>query len=166
MRRVLGILAVAALVVMTVVGIENAQTPAPPPSGSAASYNATGQTANISATVFFTAPPATNGIGAPYPGQGKYWFECYVVETTAATSSSTMPTCDVTFTDADSATAESAAAATSTSAANAVGTYGQGAILIDPAPGSNISVSTVSYASSGATAMAYSVHASLEYVGN
>jgi hypothetical protein len=127
----------------------------------AATFAATAQAANISA--------ATGQLlVAPANVTGTYRLVCYIVETQAATTSSTLPACNVVFTDNDSGTAETVAL-TTTSAANAVGTLGANAttaiVGFQAKPGTNIQVSTSGYASSGATAMQYAIHAKLEFIG-
>jgi hypothetical protein len=125
----------------------------------AVSFTALTQAANISATTLLTVPANV---------QGTYRLDCYVVETQAATTSSTLPACNVKYTDNDTSTVETIIL-TTTSAANAVGTVGANATTAIPAfqaqPGTVIQILTTSYASSGATVMQFAVHAKLELLG-
>lgn len=119
------------------------------------------QTANIPATNLLTAAAA-----------GTYRLSCYVVITTAATTSSTMPSCSALWTDSDSSAAETVQI-TTTSAANTVGTNslsvantgGAGVAVFQVKSVSNVQFQTSSYASTGGTAMQYAVHVKLEYLG-
>jgi hypothetical protein len=120
------------------------------------SADATTQTANVSSTTIYSVPSSSLNSGV-------YKASCYVVETTAATTSSTMPSCAVAWTDNDSGTSESATL-TSTSAANTVGTLSQGQQIIDVAANSSVKYLTSAYASSGATPMQYAVHFRLDRV--
>lgn len=163
MRKTMAVVMFLLLAAACLFSVSRAQTPAAPPSASVASYNATAQTANISATTFYTVPAST-GFG-PAPLQGKYEMKCYVVETTAGSSSSTLPSCGVKWTDSDSATAETLNTVSATNTGNTVGSYAAGSQIISPAAGSVVQILTASYASSAA-GMAYTVRASLTYIGN
>lgn len=91
-------------------------------------------------------------------------ISCQVILTIAATSSSTLPSCTVHWTDLLTGTAESQTI-TSTSTANAVGTQSSGSTgNVSIAGASNISVTTSGYVSSGATAMSYTVFADITRV--
>lgn len=132
----------------------HAQVVNPPSTGPViAKVNLSAQTASVSTTSLYTAPAA-----------GLYLFSCYEVVTTAATSSSTLPNCRVNFTDAETSVV-SYQNATNTATGNTVGLILQGVSVINVAAGATISYSTANYASSGATAMAYSVHVRLQYLG-
>lgn len=120
--------------------------------------NLTAQSANVTSTAMFT--PAANGF---------YRFSCYAVVTQAATSSSTLPNCQVLWTDADTGTVEPAVSVTQSVSTNTVGTFGvtsgsafYGVLSIFAKSGASISYATSGYASSGATPMQYSVHIRLE----
>jgi hypothetical protein len=117
----------------------------------------TGLTANVSATTLLT--PASNGF---------YRFSCFIVETTHAGTSSTLPSCQVNFTDANSSTALSIIAAFQ-NANNTVGSMGQATDTGFNAnsgfyakSGVAITYSTVSYASNPASTMTYAIHIRLE----
>lgn len=141
-------------------------TAAPPPSlinqagvTRVATAAATTQAANIGATTVFTVP-------ANLPGS--YRMTCFIVVTQAASTSSTLPNCNINVTDV-TGTAHSLNGLTSTNAGNTVGTIGaptadQAAIWQCQA-GSAIQYQTNGYASSGATVMQYSVFVKLEYLG-
>lgn len=167
-------LAIVAVFVGLVVGVHSlygqaapgvSQLPASQPSDSLASFNATTQGANIAATAFYTSP-AANALGGAAPFAGKYRFTCYAVVTRAATTSSTLPSCGVTWIDADTGVSETVAAVSATNAGNALGSFAGGMQIVSLQPGSVVSISTASFASSGATSMQYAVRASLEYIGN
>lgn len=139
------------------------QLPSFPPSPELASYNATAQTANIASTQFFTASaPNALGVNLMAGGSGKYRFICYEVETTTGTSS-VIPSCGVSWTDADSGTAESVAAVAATNSGNTVGAFTQGSQVISVKAGSVVNVSTAGGTYAG---MQYAIHAGLEYLGN
>lgn len=139
------------------------QVPAAPPSAELSSYNASGQTANISATAFFTAG-ASNALGVPgSPGSsGKYRFTCYEVETATGTSS-VLPSCGVGWTDQDTGTSETVAAVAATNSANTLGAFTQGQEIISVKAGSVVNVTTAGGTYAG---MTYQIRAGLEYIGN
>lgn len=131
------------------------------------------QAANISATTLYAVPAA---------GAGLYRVSCYVVVTQAASTSSTMPNCQITWTDNDSNTANTTVSVTPTSTGNTVGTTNStacpatctstfpasqtGGILIDARASTNIQYATAGYASTGGTVMQYAVHVRLEWLGS
>jgi len=159
MKKLIGFLALAILAAAP------AFAQAPPPASEVASYNATAQAANIAST---PVSPQINPV--IYNLGGTYEVDCYVITTQAATTSSTMPACNVIFTDADTGNSHTVAL-TATSTANAVDTIGAATTnlpaggVIHAKPGTAISLSTTSYASSGATALNYAIHFTLSYVG-
>jgi hypothetical protein len=114
--------------------------------------------ANTGPTTLVT--PAANGF---------YRFSCYVVTTRAATSSSTLPQCQVNWQDADTAVAE-VYITTVGSTANTLGVVGQMTTGATSGPNSflyaksgvAITYQTTNYATSGATSMQYAVHVRLE----
>lgn len=94
---------------------------------------------------------------------GMYRASCYIVLTTAATTSSTLPGCTVTYTEA--ATGQPVSDAISTCGGctnNAVGLHIGGQSVIQAQLSTNIGYSTSGYASSGATPMAYRVDFKVE----
>lgn len=99
---------------------------------------------------------------------GFYRFSCFIVETVSAATSSTLPNCQVNFTDADSSTALSIIVAT-TNTTNTVGSVGQQTTTgFNAAPtfyaksGVAIQYATVGYASNPVSTMTYAVHIRLE----
>ncbi len=122
-----------------------------------ATADATAQTANVSATTLVT--PSANTY---------YRISCYVVLTTAATTSSTLPNCDVKYTDVDTNTAVTknfAATGTLLGTTNTLGSSLQGSMMFEAKSGVAVQYDTggtTAYASSGATAMQYAVHVKLE----
>lgn len=123
----------------------------------------TGQTGNVSPTAFYTIPASAGG---------HYRIRCYVVETTAASTASTLPTCAFSYTDQDTQIAQSGTYLTQSGIGNAVGYNSVSAGLVQPGEAefvakaqTSVSVSTSNYASSGTTAMQYALHVTLEYLG-
>jgi hypothetical protein len=129
-----------------------------------ASVDLTVQSANISATTFYTVPAAS----------GFYRISCYVDVTQVATTSATLPTCRVLFTDADSNTtttgiiAPGSAFTTNTLGANNSNsnTFPQSSTYFRAKNGTAIQYQLLNYTSSGATPMQFSLHIKLEYMGN
>src|SRR6185437_13107978 len=103
-------------------------------------------------------------------GAGTYRVTCNIVVTTAATTSSTLPLCAVTWTDPDANAAGTPNGFTNTNTANVVGagpsqpTAGGGEAILNAKAGTNINYLTSGYVSSGVTAMQYAVHFKLEYL--
>jgi len=125
--------------------------------GQVASSNFTAQTGNTAQTTL------TPGGGA-LPGM--YRITCYAVVVTPATTSSTLPGCDVYFTDADSGVAPSFEPVTGTNIGNVAGTVQmQGDYRFNAKAGTAIQYAAVNYASVGTQAMVYGIHARLEYLG-
>jgi len=129
-----------------------------------AKADATAQTFNIARTLLY-AVPAT--------GSGTYRASCYLV-VTKATTSSTLPSCAITFTDNDSNTSTSPTI-TATNTGNTVGTtnsatdpagQNSGVLTFQAKASTNINYQTIGYASSGATPMQYAFHIKLEFLGN
>jgi hypothetical protein len=119
--------------------------------------NLAGQTANIAATTLTT--PGVNGF---------YRFSCFVVEMANAGTSSTLPNCQVNFTDADSSTILAIIVST-TNTNNTVGSIGQQTTTGFNAPptffaksGTAIQYSTGGYQSNPASTMTYAIHIRLE----
>jgi hypothetical protein len=115
----------------------------------------TGLTANLGTAVIFTNP----AIGV-LNSNSTYLFSCYVSVSSPATTSSTLPSCVVTWNDFVSGVAMTATV-TPTNAGNTTATYQSGTVVISAGPGSNIQFSTTGYASSGASALIYAVQARL-----
>jgi hypothetical protein len=156
----------AALGIMLGVGIPHGHVlgQGPAPATGVAAIGMLAQVANIASTpISPSVDPVIVAAG------GMYRADCYMIETVAATTSSTLPVCNVIYTDTDTGNSHTVAL-TATSAANAVDTVGAGSTtapwgVFHAKGGTTISFSTSSYASSGATAMAYSLHFRLEYIG-
>jgi hypothetical protein len=93
---------------------------------------------------------------------------CYVVLSTAATTSSTLPNCDIKYTDVNSATAVTKNIAPTGSligTSNALGSSLQGSMMFEATSGDVVQYDTggsTAYVSNGATAMQDAVHVKLE----
>ena len=118
-----------------------------------AKVDLTGQTANVSTTNIIASTAAA----------GLYRISIHIGVTTAATASSTLPSVTVSYTD-QSSVAQSGTAVASNSG-NLTTDVGRGDVICSCKAGSAITFSTSGYASSGATAMQYSLHIRLEYLG-
>lgn len=121
-----------------------------------AKYDSAAHSANIAPTTIYTVPAS---------GAGMYRVFVYAVETTAATTSSTLPNVGILWTDSDANVALSSSNVSPTNPANAPGAFGNGAIVINARASTTIQFQTSNYASAGATAMQYAVHLRLEYLG-
>lgn len=102
--------------------------------------DATGQGANVGVTTLYVVPAT---------GAGMYRASCYVIVTTAATTSSTLPSCNLIWTDNDNSNNQSANV-TATQSGNTVTTYAQGATIISVKASTSVTWSTAGYATSGA----------------
>lgn len=111
----------------------------------------TGLAANVTTATAFAVPST---------GAGFYRVSVYIVESQAATTSSTMPAVTIGWTD-ETTTAQTSAV-TSTSTGNAVGTFAEASTVFYAAASTNITYATGSYASSGATAMQYDIYVRVE----
>ena len=126
--------------------------------------NTTGLTANVSITSAYSIPAGKTG-----------WYQiaCYLVVTTAATSSSTLPACSLSWNDGDTGgtTYVTSAGATTVTACssntyNVAGTACVGgAYFVHAAQSTNINYLTSGYASSGATQMVYALRVVVVYIG-
>jgi hypothetical protein len=127
------------------------------PQTAASRIDLTAQAANIVSTPILT--PTANGF---------YRISCYLVLTQAATVSSTIPVCNLLYTDGDTNTVESAQVLTAASSANTVGIYSNLGNLAGNTfnffarSGASINYSTTGYASAGATPMQYALHIRIE----
>jgi hypothetical protein len=106
---------------------------------------------------------ATNINGSSTLVTGLVQIFCQVIVTRAATTSSTMPSCTVGWTDLFTGVAETATI-TATSAANTLGTQSTGSIYASIGAASNVTYSTSGYASTGATTMQYGVFADVQKI--
>ena len=124
----------------------------------------------VQGALVLTAQTANVGQGAQFITEttdGQYRLSCYDVVTTAATSSSTLPSFQYAYTDEDTAVASSWLGFGSTSTGNTVGTTAnQGSVYFAAKNNHSVYVATTGYVSSGVTPMAYSLHCKLEYLGN
>lgn len=107
-----------------------------------------------------TAPIAGTNLLSSAAAQ-MYRVSCYVVVTTAATTSSTLPSCVMGWTDGDNSTPQSFTL-TPTNTGNALTTFQQAVMVLNAKAATAITYSTTGYASSGATAMQYAIHIRLE----
>lgn len=110
------------------------------------------QGANIAATTIY-AVPAT--------GAGMYRACFYSVVTRVATTSSTLPSTSITWTDNDNGTAQSFTL-TPTNSGNALITLQQACMVLNAKASANIQYSTTGFASSGTTSMQYALHGKIE----
>lgn len=129
-----------------------------------AKADATAQAANIGTTTLFAVPASAGGM---------YRASCYVVLTQAATTSATLPACDVWWTDLDTSVGVgnnlSNSYGTNTVGINLAGLGSPGypgSLTINAKASTNISYSTAGYTSVGATPMQYAIHVKLTYLGN
>lgn len=127
--------------------------------GVLANYNGLVSTGNSLAQVVglaqgstFTGNMTATQLGAAVPASGHQFYRvnCYLVITTASPGTSTLPQCQVSWTDANTSVVETATFSP-TSTANTVGTFVQGTFFFNPKPATTISVSTTGYASGGGT---------------
>lgn len=166
MRKVLITLGILGALMVSAVYLTQGQ--APPPASAVATYNATGLGANLAATLI---SPQVNPV--IYALGGTYKANCYVILTTVDGSSSTLPKCQVVFTDADTTNSHTQDV-TATSTANTADTIGPapavtaqlpGGGAFHVAPSTAISIDTTGYASNTSGQMKYAIHFTLQYVG-
>lgn len=127
-----------------------------------AKVDTTGLTANVAAATLYAVPAS---------GVGMYRISAYIILTTAASVSSTLPNVQIVYTDNDTGGSVTLNATpilgiagigqTGALTANTVGTTVSGVIPINAKASTNIQYQTVNYASSLA-GMAYSLHLKLE----
>lgn len=110
----------------------------------------TAQSTNVSATTLFT--PLASGL---------YRASAYIQVTQAATTSSTMPSIALAFTDPD-ASASQTINMTSTSSGNTTSTLAQAVAVFKAKTGTTIQLSTSGYASTGGTAMNFALIGAVE----
>lgn len=108
---------------------------------------------------------ADASVGALYAvtADGTYRASCYVVLTRAATTSATLPGCNVNYTDLITNVAMTSQAAQSATG-NVVGTHIGGVVVFEAKSGTNVGFATTGYASSGATTMQYRVRVVIERI--
>lgn len=117
-----------------------------------ASADATAQAANIAATTLYAVPAASVGL---------YKVSGYIIVSQAATTSCTLPSIVITWTDTDNNTAQSLTL-TPTNSTNALTNFQQAIATINAKPSTNVQYSTTGYLSSGATPMQYAIHVRIE----
>ena len=110
------------------------------------------QTASITPTQWVTGVPG-----------GLYKASCYIV-VTAASNGSTLPACEVAFSDADSATAV-VTGISGTTSGSTPGVHQAGSAVISVRASSTIQYQTSGYVA-GASPLVYAVHLRLEYLGD
>jgi hypothetical protein len=114
------------------------------------------QVANLGSTLLFTPGVIQNTL-----------ITCAVNQTTAATTSSTLPQCVIGWTDQRTGVVQSVTGTTawasgasgcSGTVTNTVGNSCQGTVVVLPNQATNVNYSTINYASVGGTAMQYTVY--------
>jgi hypothetical protein len=97
----------------------------------------------------------------PVPANGLYRVSGYLVVDQAATSSSILPSIDITWVDQDNSNSQSLTL-TPTNTGNSLTTYEEADGVISCGASSTITYATSGYGSTGATPMTYSFHLRLE----
>ena len=120
-----------------------------------ATVNSTGNVANIASTTLYAVPAA---------GAGMYRVVAYIVETTAATTSSVLPSVVIGWKD-ETGTTQSSTIVAGGSTGNTIGTFASGSFGVYSEASQNITYSTTGYTSVGGTSMAFSLRLRLEYMG-
>lgn len=116
------------------------------------SINLTAQAANIATATLYAVPSA-----------GFYRISIYITITQAATTSSTMPSTTISYTDGNSGTNAHSTTTTATAAGNSVtASFAQTTYVLYAKASTNITYATGSYASSGATPMQYALRIRVE----
>lgn len=117
-----------------------------------AAINLTAQAANIGTTTLYAVPSA-----------GFYRVSIYITVTQAATTSSTMPSTTIVYTDGNSGTNSHSTTTTATNTGNSVTTsFAQTTYVLYAKSSTNITYATGSYASSGGTPMQYALRIRVE----
>lgn len=114
----------------------------------------TAQTANVNVPALYAVPVS-----------GMYRVSAFVALSQAATTSSTMPSVSVNYTEAITGTVVQDNNVTAQGTNNVIGTHSGGSAVILCQQGSNIGYVTSGYASVGATAMHYGVQVKIEFLG-
>jgi len=118
-----------------------------------ASVDLTVQAANIGSTTLFAVVTA-----------GLYRISYSVMETQAATTSSTLPSLVLGWTDKDNSTVQSLTFTAGTPTGNNLTTFFQGSIIVIAKAVTNTTYQTTSYASVGGTPMQYAAHIKIEAI--
>lgn len=113
-------------------------------------FDATAQTANIVSTPLIVGPTT-----------GRYRISAYLIVTTVATTSSTLPKVTISWNDADNGQAQTLDL-TATQSGNLLTTFAQGDAFLNVSNSANLNFVTSGYASVGATAMQYAIHIRVE----
>lgn len=92
---------------------------------------------------------------------GMYKVDAYAVVSRAATTSSTLPSIVIGWTDADTSVVQSFTL-TPADSSNLLTSIQAGFLVVNAKAGTNITYSTTGYASVGATSMQYSAHVRVE----
>lgn len=122
-----------------------------------AAIDATGLTAN------YNSGTAATLYAVPASGAGLYRVTVTTEISTQATTSSTRPSVTLNWTNADSNVAQTAVTMIATSATNSTtGATATATQVINARQSTNIQITSAGYASTGATAMQYSLHVRLE----
>lgn len=117
----------------------------------ASNVDLTAQAANIATTPLYVTTAA-----------GQYRIEIYIIVTQAATTSSTLPSVVIAWTDQDNSAGQTFTLTPAAPTGNSLTTYAQGILVASVKNASTINYSTSSYASSGATPMQYAIHLRIE----
>lgn len=115
------------------------------------------QAANIAATDFVAAAAVLDGT---------YRISINIIVTQAATTSSTLPSVVITWTDENNSTLQTFTLTAASPSGNVLTTYGQGSVVVSSKVGFAIQYATSSYASSGGTPMQYALSLRVEYLGD
>lgn len=122
------------------------------PGGGVAAIDSTAQTANIAASTLYAVPTGYNGM---------YRVMAWIIVTTAATTSSTLPKVQIIFSDYDNNVSQTMDL-TVTNPGNTTTTWESGSAVIYVKDGTTIQYATAGYASSGGTSLNYAVHIRIE----
>jgi hypothetical protein len=115
--------------------------------------NLVNQSANVVSTTMGAVPAA-----------GLYRITFYLIVTTAATTSSTLPSFVLDYTDQDNSTAQTLTFVPTTPTGNSLTTQLSGTCIVNVANLAQPLVSTTGYASSGGTSMKFALRAKLEAI--
>jgi hypothetical protein len=122
--------------------------------GVVAADGKTAQTANVNVPALYAVPVS-----------GMYRVSAFVALSQAATTSSTMPSVGVNYTEAITGVVVQDNNVTAQGTTNLLGLHSGGTAVILAQQGSNIGYVTSGYASSGATSMHYGVQIKVEFLG-
>lgn len=120
-----------------------------------AKIDLTAQNNNIGSTLIYNVPAA---------GAGLYAISIYIIVTTVAGVSSTLPAVNLQWTDADSSVAQNFGA-TATQGGNTTTTLTSLQFILRAKASTAINFTTTGYASNAANAMLYALHMAVEFLG-